>query len=111
LSALQFAVRFHANYEEDAWLAALDTLARRQPELFRRWLTVAQELFPFAAGGIALAITEEDIHALPQVPDAELPATFLGDIRGRQLLLATFPDVLRRERVLREAISSGPRLR
>jgi hypothetical protein len=111
LSALQFAARFHANFEENAWLAALDTLARQQPELFRRWLTVAQELFPFAAGGIALAITEGDIHALPQVPDAELPATFLGDIRGRQLLLATFPDVLRRERVLREAISSGPRLR
>jgi hypothetical protein len=102
---------FHANFEEDAWLAALDTLARQQPELFRHWLTVAQEQFPFAAGSLALAITEEDIHALPQVPDAELPATFLGDMRGRQLLLATFPDVLRRERVLREAISAGPRLR
>jgi hypothetical protein len=111
LAAPPFAARFHANFEEDAWLAALDTLARQQPELFRRWLAVAQEQFPFAAGGVALRITEEDIHALPQVPDAELPATFLGDIRGRQLLLATFPDVLRRERGLREAISAGPRPR
>lgn len=103
--------RCHANFEEDAWLGTLDKLAREQPVLFRRWLVVAQEMFPFAAGGTALAITEEDIHALPQVADADLPATFLGDIRGRQLLLATFPDVLRRERALREAISAGPRLR
>ena len=103
--------RCHANFEEDAWLATLDTLARRQPDVFRRWLGVAQEVFPFSAGGIPLTITEEDIHALPQVADADLPATFLADLRGRQLLLATFPDVLRRDRSLREAISAGPRLR
>ena len=101
--------RYHANFEDDAWLATLDTLAHEQPELFRRWLTVAQEMFPFATGDAALAITEEDIHVLPQVDDAELPATFLADLRGRQLLLATFPDVLRRDRVLREAISAGSR--
>ena len=99
--------RCHANFEEDAWLATLDALAREQPEIFRRWLCVAQELFPFAAGDVPLAITEEDIHVLPQVSDAELPATFLADIRGRQLLLPTFPDVLRRDRALREAISAG----
>ena len=104
LSAPQFAARFHANFDEDAWLATLDALARGQPELFRRWLGMAQELFPFAAGDVPLAITEEDIHALPQVSDADLPATFLADLRGRQLLLATFPDVLRRDRVLRGAI-------
>ena len=96
--------RSHANFEEDAWLATLDTLARRQPELFRRWLCVAQEMFPFAAGDTPLAISEEDIHALPQVDDAELAATFLADVRGRQLLLTTFPDVLRRDRALRTAI-------
>lgn len=104
-------LRCHANFEEDAWLATLDTLARQQPELFRRWLGVAQELFPFATGGVALAITEEDIRALPEVADAELPATFLTDVRGRQLLLVTFPDVLRRDRALREAVSSGLRSR
>ena len=104
LSAPPFGARFHANFEEDAWLATLDTLAREQPELFRRWLGVAQEMFPFSAAEFALTITEEDIHALPQVADAELPATFLADIRGRQLLLATFPDVLRRDRALREVI-------
>ena len=103
--------RCHANFEDDACLATLDALAREQPELFRRWLGVAQEMFPFAAGDAALAITEEDIHALPQVDDADLPATFLADLRGRQLLLSTFPDVLRRDRVLREAISAGSRLR
>jgi hypothetical protein len=103
--------RCHANFEEDAWLDTLDTLARRQPEIFRRWLMLAQELFPFVAGGTALSITEEDIHVLPQVADAELPATFLADIRGRQLLLSTFPDVLRRDRALREAISAGSRPR
>jgi hypothetical protein len=96
--------RCHANFEDDARLATLDALARTQPQLFRRWLCVAQELFPFAACDMPLAITEEDIHALPQVADADLPATFLGDIRGRQLLLSTFPDVLRQERALRDAI-------
>lgn len=96
--------RCHSNFEDDARLATLDALARTQPELFRRWLGVAQELFAFAAGDMPLAITEEDIHALPQVADADLPVTFLGDIRGRQLLLSTFPDVLRQERVLRDAI-------
>jgi hypothetical protein len=103
--------RCHANFEEDAWLATLDTLARQQPEVFRRWLCVAQESFPFAAGDVPLAITEEDIHVLPQVDDADLPATFLADIRGRQLLLTTFPDVLRRDRALREAISPEARPR
>ncbi len=103
--------RCHANFEEDVWLAALDGLARQQPEHFRRWLCIAQEVFPFAAGGLALAITEEEIHVLPEVSDAELPATFLADVRGRQLLLATFPDVMRRDRALREAVSSGSRSR
>ncbi len=96
--------RAHLDFEEDAWLAALDALAQRQPELFRRWLCAAQEQFPFAASGMALAITEEDIHVLPQVGDADLATTFLGDVRGRQLLLATFPEVLRSDRALREAI-------
>jgi hypothetical protein len=99
-----FAPHVHLDFEEDAWLATLDALARQQPELFRRWLCVAQEMFPFAAGGMPLAITEEDIRVLPQVGDADLPATFLADIRGRQLLLSTFPDVLRRDRALRKAI-------
>lgn len=103
--------RAHLDFEEAAWLATLDVLAKQQPELFRRWLCIAQEVFPFAAGGAALSITEEDIHGLPQVDDAELSATFLADVRGRQLLLATFPDVMRRDRALREAVSAGPRLR
>lgn len=94
----------HLDLTETAWLATLDALARRQPEIFRRWLCAAQEMFPFAANGMALAITEEDIHVLPQVGDAELASTFLGDVRGRQLLLSTFHDVLRSDRPLREAI-------
>ena len=96
--------RAHLDFTEDAWLATLDVLAQQQPELFRRWLCAAQEMFPFAADGMALAITEEDIHVLPQVGDADLAVTFLGDVRGRQLLLATFPDVLRSDRTLREAV-------
>ena len=104
LRKLMPAPRGHANFEEDAWLATLDILAKQQPELFRRWLCVAQEMFPFASGDTPLAISEEDIHALPQVDDADLPATFLADVRGRQLLLTTFPDVLRRDRALRTAI-------
>lgn len=99
--------RGHLDFEEDAWLATLDVLAHQQPEVFRRWLKVAQEAFPFAGGEMTLAITEEDIHVLPQVDDAELSATFLADIRGRQLLLATFTDVLRSDRSLRAAVSAG----
>ncbi|MEO6755700.1 MAG: tagaturonate epimerase family protein [Chthoniobacteraceae bacterium] len=99
--------RAHLDFEEAAWLATLDTLAHQQPELFRRWLCIAQEVFSFAAGGMALTITEEDIHVLPQVDDADLSATFLADVRGRQLLLLTFPDVLRSDRSLREAVSAA----
>jgi len=100
-------LRCHANFEENAWLATLDMIARQQPELFRRWLGVAQELFPFASGNVPLTITEEDIRVLPHVADVDLPATFLADVRGRQLLLTTFTDVLRRDRVLRDAVSAG----
>ena len=96
--------RAHLDFEEDAWLATLDAIARQQPEIFRRWLCVAQEIFPLCAAQLPLTITEEDIHVLPQVDDAELPATFLADIRGRQLLLATFTDVLRSDRSLRAAV-------
>ena len=99
--------RAHLDREEDAWLATLDLLAQQQPELFRRWLCAAQEQFPFAASGMALTITEEDVHVLPQVGDADLAAMFLGDVRGRQLLLSTFPDVLRSDRSLRAAVSAG----
>ncbi len=99
--------RAHLNFEEDAWLATLESLARHQSEIFRRWLTIAQELFPFAALDAPLAISEDDIRVLPQVDDADLPATFLADIRGRQLLLSTFPDVLRSDRTLRAAVSAG----
>ena len=111
IAARTLGPRGHLNFEEDAHLSTLDALARQQPELFRRWLVVAQEIFPFTAAELPLAITEEDIHALPQVGDADLPAIFLADIRGRQLLLPTFPDVLRRDRVLREAVSAGSRPR
>ena len=107
ITARTLGPRAHLNFEDDARLATLDAIARQQPELFRHWLTVAQEIFPFSAAELPLAITEEEIHVLPQVGDAELPAIFLGDIRGRQLLLATYTDVLRRERALRQAISAG----
>jgi len=103
--------RGNLNFEEDAWLATLDTLARDKPELFRRWLCVAQEVFPLVAGEMPLAISEEDTHALPQVEDADLPATFLADLRGRQLLLSTFSDVLRQDRTLREAVSGAQQSR
>jgi len=96
--------RAHLDREEDAWLATLAALAHSQPETFRRWLCAAQEMFPFSTHGMSLAITEEDIHALPQVGEADLAATFLDDTRGRQLLLTTFPDVLRSDRTLREAV-------
>jgi len=103
--------RCHLDFEEDTWLAVLGSLATRQPDLFRRWLALAQEAFPVCAAEFALAITEEDIRALPQVADLELPATFLAAIQGRQLLLSTFPEVLRRDRSLRSAITPAQPLR
>jgi hypothetical protein len=45
---------------------------------------------------------------MPRVADSDLAATFLDDLRGRQLLLSTFPEVMRRDRNLRNAIASGP---
>ena len=99
--------RLHVNCEEAAWMHSLGDLADTQPELFRQWLGHAQELFPFALGDKPLSITEGDIHALPQVPDTELRATFLGHSQGRQLLVATFLAVLRRDRTLRDALRSA----
>ena len=90
--------RLHLNLEEAAWLDALGRLADAQPQIFRQWLVTAQELFPFAVGDTPLAITEEDTHALPDVPDSALREIFLGNVQGRQLLLATFLAVLRRQR-------------
>lgn len=90
------ADRLHLDFEEATWLARLGQMADAQPAAFREWLGVAQEIFPFATGDTPLAITEEDIHALPQVADSELRETFLGHMQGRQLLLATFPAVQRR---------------
>ena len=99
-AAREIGERLHLNCEEAAWLDALGRLADTQPQMFRQWLVTAQELFPFAAGDTPLAITEEDTHALPDVPDSALRKIFLGHIQGRQLLLATFLAVLRRQRGL-----------
>ncbi|MEQ1852935.1 MAG: hypothetical protein ABMA01_15255, partial [Chthoniobacteraceae bacterium] len=91
------ADRLHLDFEEATWLDRLGRMADAQPAAFREWLGIAQEVFPFATGDTPLAITEEDIHALPQVADFELRETFLGHVQGRQLLLATFPVVQRRQ--------------
>lgn len=105
-AARDFSGRLHLNCEEAAWLDALGRLADSQPQIFRQWLTLAQELFPFASGDSPLAITEEDTHALPEVADSALREIFLGHVQGRQLLLTTFLAVLRRHRTLRDALCS-----
>jgi hypothetical protein len=89
--------RVHLNLEEATWLERLGEMAETRPGAFREWLEAAQELFPFAAGDLPLAITEEDTHVLPQVSDPELRETFLGHFQGRQLLITTFDSVLRRK--------------
>ena len=105
-AARDFSGCLHLDCEEAAWLDALGRLADAQPQMFRQWLMLAQELFPFASGDSPLAITEEDTHALPEVPDAELREIFLGHVQGRQLLLTTFLAVVRRDRTLRDALCS-----
>lgn len=69
-----------------AWIAALRTLARVEPALFRETLRNAHERFPFDKVGTPIATNEEDVRFLPEVADAELERTFLEDARGRQLL-------------------------
>ena len=88
--------RLHLDFEEATWLERLGQMADTQPAAFREWLRVAQEIFAFAVGDMPLAITEEDTRALPQVADSGLRETFLGHVQGRQLLVATFMDVLQR---------------
>lgn len=69
-----------------AWMAALRTIARAEPALFREILRAAQERFAFDKVGAAISTNEEDVRFLPEVPDAELERTFFDDPRGRQLL-------------------------
>ena len=101
-----FSGHLHLNCGEAAWLDVLGRLADTQPHRFRQWLCLAQELFPFAIGDIPLTISEEDTHALPEVPDSALREIFLGHVQGRQLLLATFLAVARGNRSMRDALSS-----
>jgi len=96
--------RCHVNCEEAAWLEVLGRLADSEPQVFREWLAQAVEVFPFAAANAALAISEDDIRSLPEVPDAALRETFLGHVQGRQLLLSTFLHLLRQERTFRDAV-------
>jgi hypothetical protein len=96
--------RSHLNCEEATWLEALGRLADSEPQVFREWLRQAQEIFPFATGNAALSINEEDIRSLPDAPNGALRDTFLGHVNGRQLLLATFPALMRQQRSLRDAV-------
>ncbi|MEQ1861900.1 MAG: tagaturonate epimerase family protein [Chthoniobacteraceae bacterium] len=71
------------------WLEAARSLAVADAALFRRVLACAQEHFAFDKPRAGISTSEDDIHALPDVPDADLERTFLDDFRGRQLLHVT----------------------
>lgn len=75
------------------WLEASRLIARLDAALFRGVLTCAQEHFAFDKQCGALSTTEDDVRALPDVPDSELERVFLDDARGRQLLHVTVRSV------------------
>ena len=95
--------RCHVDCGGEMWLEVLGRLADSEPQVFREWLAAAVEAFPFAAADAAVAISEDDIRSLPEVPDPALRETFLGHLHGRQLLLSTFLHVMRGHPPLREA--------
>jgi hypothetical protein len=99
--------RLHLNIDGLGWIAAMRILARREPELLRALLLVAQERFVFDKPNAELSTTEDDIRTLPDVPDSQLECMFVDDFRGRQLLWITAKSLLEHEahgRSLREAI-------
>lgn len=75
------------------WLEAARLIARLDAALFRSVLACAQQHFAFDKQRGALSTTEDDVRALPDVPDSELERVFLDDARGRQLLHVTASSV------------------
>jgi hypothetical protein len=85
---------FHLNFDGLGWIEATRVLARREPNLLRKLLVVAQDRFAFDKPDLELATTEDDIRTLPDVPDSDLERVFVEDFRGRQLLRITAPSLL-----------------
>ncbi len=92
-------------FENLGWLAAARVLARSEPPLFREVLACAQEHFAFDKPAGSLATTEDDVRALPDVPDADLERFFLDDPRGRQLLHITAQSIFS-DATLREPLNA-----
>jgi hypothetical protein len=67
----------------------LRVAVRTAPVLFREILVLAQERFPVERAVRPVSLSEDEVRFLPDVPDAQLEAAFLGDHRGRQLLDVT----------------------
>lgn len=86
-------VQYHWDHAESERLGFLSRLAEKEPAYFREWLEAARLAFPLARAGWPISLTEEEARFLPQVEDAELQATFLETLAGRQLLLATWDAV------------------
>jgi hypothetical protein len=85
---------FHRDATDQSRLLALREIATQNPALFREWLLAACNEFPTAKSRHQVSTTEDDVRFLPEIPDQELPTTFLDTTQGRQLLLATWDDVV-----------------
>jgi hypothetical protein len=86
----------HWDATERSRLVALRKIATQTPSVFREWLVVARNEFPTAKGRHQVSTSEDDVRFLPEVPDEELVSAFLETTQGRQLLLATWDDVVDR---------------
>jgi hypothetical protein len=86
--------RCHSAATEQSHLLALREIATQTPALFREWLLAARNEFPTAKARHQVSTTEDDVRFLPEIPDEDLPTAFLDTTQGRQLLLATWDDVV-----------------
>lgn len=83
----------HVDCAEAAFFAALRHIAETNAPLFRQILAVAKDAFPVARAGWNLAVTEEDVHMMPDVENAALASTFIDHQNGRETLLCTWDAV------------------
>ena len=84
----------HWDATERSRLFTLREIATQSPALFREWLLAARNEFSTSMGRLQVSTTEDDVRFLPEVSDEDLAATFLDTKEGKQLLLATWDDVV-----------------
>ncbi|MCX6089819.1 MAG: tagaturonate epimerase family protein, partial [Candidatus Atribacteria bacterium] len=86
---------FHLKTSGTSWLKALETVARHDPELFRKIYDLSRVELPENRKAYVISVREQDIQLdLESIPDKKLPDLFQND-KVRQLLHISYGSILR----------------